>query len=67
LRGDVNTVFNALAGVYQGEAANALQVAHQQVSQQMDQLILDMQATQQQAVERQALTASQDAQLAQGF
>jgi hypothetical protein len=67
LRGDVNTVFNALADVYTGTAAGALQAAHQQVSQQMDQLVLDMQGTQGQAVERQALTASQDSQLAQGF
>jgi hypothetical protein len=67
LRGDVQTVFNTLADVYQGQAANALQVAHQQVSQQLDQLIVDMQATQQQAVDRQVLTASQDHQLAGGF
>ena len=67
LRGDVQTVFNALADVYQGEAAIALQAAHQQVSLQLDQLILDMRATQMQAVDRQALTAAQDHQLAGGF
>jgi uncharacterized protein YukE len=67
LREDVHKVFNALADVYQGEAATALQAAHQQSSQQMDSVINDIQATQQQAVDRQALTASQDHQLAGGF
>ncbi|HEY9305967.1 MAG TPA: hypothetical protein VIO95_16890 [Mycobacterium sp.] len=67
LREDVAKVFNALSGVYEGEAATALQTTHQSISQQLDQLILDMQGTQQQAVDRQGLTASQDHQLAGGF
>jgi uncharacterized protein YukE len=67
LREEVHKVFNALADVYQGEAANALQAAHVQVSQQMDQHINDIQGTHAQAVDRQAMTASQDHQLAGGF
>jgi uncharacterized protein YukE len=67
LREDVAKVFNALAGVYEGEAATALQTAHQQISNQLDQLVMDMNATQQQGVDRQGLTASQDHQLAGGF
>jgi hypothetical protein len=67
LRGDVAQVFNALAGVYTGEAANALQTAHQQLSQQLDQLVLDMQATKNAAVDQQAHTAAMDHQLAGGF
>lgn len=67
LREDVAKVFNALTGVYEGEAASALQIRHQQISGQLDQLILDMQGTQQQGVDRQTLTASQDHQLAGGF
>lgn len=67
LRGDVAQVFNALTDVYTGEAATALQTVHQQISQQLDQLILDMTATKNQGVERQATTASQDHQLAGNF
>jgi hypothetical protein len=67
LRGDVQTVFNALGEIYMGEAATALQAAHVQISQLMDQLILDMQAVHAQAVERQATTAQLDHQLAGGF
>jgi uncharacterized protein YukE len=66
-REDVHKVFNTLADVYQGQAADALQAAHLQCSQRMDGAIGDLQATQGQAVERQALTASQDAQLSQSF
>jgi hypothetical protein len=66
-REDVHKVFNTLTDVYTGEAANALQAAHLQSSQQMDGAISDLQATHQQAVDRQALTASQDHQLAGGF
>lgn len=66
-RENVHTVFNALGDCYIGEAASALQGHHQQCSQQMDSAIVDMQGTHGQAVERQALTASQDHQLAGGF
>lgn len=67
LREDVNQVFTALADVYTGEAAAALHSAHQQVTQQMDGCILECQGTQQAAVDRQGMTASQDHQLAGGF
>ena len=66
-RENVHTVFNALNDVYTGDAAGALQTHHQQCSQQMDATICDMQGTHGQAVERQAITASQDHQLAGGF
>jgi uncharacterized protein YukE len=66
-REDVHKVFNTLTDVYQGQAADALQAAHLQCSQQMDGAISDLQATQAQGVDRQALTASQDQQLAGGF
>jgi uncharacterized protein YukE len=66
-REDVHKVFNALTDVYTGDAANALQAGHQQVSQQMDGAICDLQATHGQAVERQATTASQDHTLAGNF
>ena len=67
LRGDVHTVFNSLADVYQGQAADALQAHHLHVSGKLDQLILDMQVTQQQAVDRQFLTAASDHQMAGNF
>ncbi len=67
LRGDVQKVFALLSDIYTGDAATALQTAQQQVLQQMDQLILDMQATQGQAVDRQGETAALDARLAGGF
>lgn len=66
-REDVHKVFNALTPLYEGEAANALQAAHQQCSQRMDAQISDLQAVHSQAVDRQGLTASQDHQLAGGF
>jgi ATP-dependent Clp protease adapter protein ClpS len=67
LREDVQQVFQALTGVYQGQAADALQQVHMQISGQMDQVILDIQALLQQAVERQYITAQQDQQLAAGL
>ena len=67
LRTDVHAVFNALAGVYQGQAADALQQAHVQVTQQMEQVITDIHGLLAQAVERQYITQAQDQQLAQGL
>jgi hypothetical protein len=67
IREHVHTVFNLLQPAYQGEAAASLQAAHGQVSVKMDAHITDMQATHQQAVTRQADTASLDAQLSGGF
>jgi uncharacterized protein YukE len=67
LRDDVTKVFNTMADFYTGEAATALQAAHQQISQQLDQLILDMQATKNQAVEQQIQTAALDHQQAGNF
>ncbi len=71
LRTDVGTVFTALTGgdhpVYQGQAAEALQGAHIQVSQQMDHVIGEIRALLNLAVERQYITQAQDNQLAQGL
>ena len=67
LRGDVQQVFQALTGVYQGQAADTLQQRHTQISQQMDQVILDIRALLNQAVERQYITQAQDQQLAAGL
>ncbi|MCP9271548.1 hypothetical protein [Mycolicibacterium arenosum] len=67
LREDVNSVFTALADVYEGEAAAALQTAQIQVTQQLDAAILEIQGTQQAAVDRQAMTAEHDRSLAGGF
>lgn len=67
LRGDVAQVFGALNDVYTGEAANALQAAHQRLSQQLDQLILDMQGHKNVGVQHQIDTAALDHQLAGGF
>jgi uncharacterized protein YukE len=67
LRGDVAQVFGALNDVYTGEAANALQAAHRQLSQQLDQLVLDMQGHKNVGVDHQINTAALDHQLAGGF
>ena len=67
MREDVHKVFTALAYVYDGEAAGALQAAHQQCTQLMDGHICDMRATHQHAVDRQIITAQQDHQGAAGF
>jgi uncharacterized protein YukE len=67
LRQDVHQVFNALVDVYHGQAADALQQTQTSVSQQMDQVIMDIRGLLQQAVERQYITQAQDQQLAGGF
>ncbi|MGE2817436.1 hypothetical protein ACQI5H_20160 [Mycobacterium heidelbergense] len=67
LRGDVAKVFASLDDVYTGDAAAALHAAHQQISQQLDQLILDMVSVQGQGVQQQIDTAALDARLAGGF
>jgi CheY-like chemotaxis protein len=61
-RENINAAFNALnsSGCYVGEAATALHAAHQQCSQQMDGILTDLQATQQQGVECQVNNAQLD-------
>ena len=67
IRENVHGAFNALASCYEGDAAGALQTAHQQCSQVMDGHITDMQTTHGRAVERQAQTASDDHRWAGNF
>ncbi|OMC08443.1 hypothetical protein [Mycobacterium sp. SP-6446] len=67
LRGDIAQVFGALTDVYTGEAANALQAAQLRLSQQLDELVLDMQALKNAGVQQQIDTAALDHQLAGGF
>lgn len=66
-REDVQGVFNALGPIYQGQAATALQAAHHQLSQRIDAVIADLQATHQHGVDRQIVTSSLDHHLAGGF
>jgi uncharacterized protein YukE len=67
IREDLHKGFAALGDVYQGEAAGALQAAHQHCSGQMDGHICDMRSTHSHGVDRQCLTQQQDHQGAQGF
>jgi uncharacterized protein YukE len=67
LRDDVHQVFNGLTGVYHGQAADTLQQKHTQISQQMEQVILDIRQLLNLAVERQYITQAQDQQLAAGL
>ena len=66
-REDVRAVFNALAPIYQGQAADALQATHMQISQKIDAIIADLLGTHQRGVDRQGFTEGLDHSLAGGF
>jgi hypothetical protein len=57
---DANKLFTAVSQYYQGEAAAMLDVKARQVTQQLDQISLDIQAIQQRGVERQEQTRAND-------
>lgn len=60
VRGDIDTIFNTLASVYEGEGAVALNAAHIKVSQMMDEALNNVAHTQQQALDQQSAMQAMD-------
>ncbi len=67
MREEVNQVFVALQGVYDGQAAMALQEKQIQISQQMDTVLNEITQTRQRGNQSQEDAAGLDARLAGGF
>ena len=60
VRGDIDSIFNTLATVYEGEGAMALNQAHIKVSGMMDEALNNVGRTQQQAMDQQAAMQAMD-------
>ena len=67
VRSDINSLFSVLATVYEGAGASALQQAHQNLSNMMDEMLNNMAITGQQAQEQQAAMQALDNQQASAF
>lgn len=67
LREEVEKVFSVLSTVYEGQAADALQQKHQQVSALMDNVINDITHTRAGGAQQQEDTRALDAHLAGNF
>jgi uncharacterized protein YukE len=67
LRDQVEKVFGVLSTVYEGQAADALQQRHQQVSSMMDGIIQDIAATRSGGNQQQEDAHALDAHLAGNF
>jgi uncharacterized protein YukE len=64
LREDVDKVFKALNGIYEGDAADALQTQHQQLSTKLDDVIAQLHLVQASGVTAQHEAADLDRSLA---
>lgn len=67
LRDEVHKVFSALTGVYEGEAAAALQQRHIQISQMMDAVLAEITQSRNGGNQSQEDARALDAHLAGGF
>lgn len=67
LRDEVNKVFSALAGVYEGDAAARLQQKHIEISQMMDSILTEITQTRSGGNQSQDDAKALDAHLAGGF
>ena len=67
LRDEVNKVFSALSGVYEGDAAATLQQKHIQISQMMDNILTEITQTRSGGNQSQEDAAALDKHLAGGF
>jgi uncharacterized protein YukE len=67
LRDEVNKVFTALSGVYEGDAATTLQQKHIQISQMMDNILNEITQTRSGGNQSQEDAAALDKHLAGGF
>lgn len=60
VRGDIESIFNTLATVYEGEGSMALNQAHIKVSTMLDEALNNTANTQQQALDQQAAMQAMD-------
>lgn len=67
LRDEVNKVFTALTGVYEGQAAGALQQKHIEISQMMDNILTEITQTRSGGNQSQEDARALDGHLAGGF
>jgi hypothetical protein len=67
VRGDIDSIFNTLATVYEGEGALALNQAHIKVSGMMDEALNNVANTQQQAMDQQSAMQAMDRANASAF
>jgi uncharacterized protein YukE len=67
LRDEVNKVFTALSGVYEGQAAAALQQKHIEISSMMDNILNEITQTRSGGNQSQEDAAALDNHLAGGF
>jgi uncharacterized protein YukE len=67
LRDEVNKVFTALQGVYEGDAAGMLQQKHIEISQMLDSVLNEITQTRTGGNQSQEDAAALDAHLAGGF
>lgn len=67
LRDEVNKVFTALAGVYEGDAASTLQQKHIQISQMLDNVLNEISQTRHGGNQSQEDAKALDHHLAGGF
>jgi hypothetical protein len=67
VRSDINNLFSVLATVYEGAGATALNQAHQNISNMLDDMLNNMAITQQQAQDQQATMQALDNQNAAAF
>jgi uncharacterized membrane protein YdfJ with MMPL/SSD domain len=67
VRSDITNLFNVLATVYEGAGATALNQAHQNIDNMLDDLLNNMSITGQQASEQQSLMQQLDNQNAAAF
>jgi uncharacterized protein YukE len=67
LRDEVNKVFSALSGVYEGQAAGALQQKHIEISSMMDNILNEITQTRSGGNQSQEDAAALDSHLAGGF
>lgn len=66
-RTEIATLFGVLLTVYEGQGADALNQAHQNIDSMLDDVLNNMSVTQQQAQEQQELMHALDAQNAAQF
>jgi uncharacterized protein YukE len=67
IRGDIATIFNTLATVYEGEGSMALNQAQIRVSEMMDEALNNVANTQAQAADQQAAMQAMDRANASAF
>jgi hypothetical protein len=67
IRGDIATIFNTLATVYEGEGSIALNQAQVKVSEMMDEALNNVANTQEQARDQQAAMQAMDRANASSF